>query len=159
MKRAQKTRFDRGVIQWSVILYIALLLPISLLHESGHASVCSAEGFGYSLWLDGMGGHTLCAGVPANSIAYGAMGGIFGILGSGAIIAFWALVKRRPAILVVGLAFAADQFAKMILEGFFIRAYASGATDLFLTALQLVSWLGLTFYFAKRPLEKAAELR
>lgn len=143
-------RLDRSVIQWSVILYIALLIPVSLLHETGHALVCSAAGFGYSLWIDGTGGHTVCAGAPRDSVAYGAMGGLFGLLGSAAIILFWTVTKRKyPAVLVVGLAYAVDQSAKLVLEGFFTRLYVSGATDAFLTALQLVSWIGMTIYFAR----------
>ncbi|AIC14372.1 hypothetical protein [Nitrososphaera viennensis] len=154
-------RLNRGVIQWSVMLYIALVVPVSLLHETGHAFVCSASGFGYSLWIDGMGGHTVCAGAPGDSVAYGAMGGVFGLLGSAAIIGFWAVAKRRkhPAVLVVGLAYAVDQAAKLILEGFFTPLYASGATDLFLTALQLASWIGLTIYFARTPRAQAVASR
>lgn len=153
-------RLNRRVIQWSVILYIALLIPVSLLHETGHALVCSASGFDYSLWIDGTGGHMVCAGAPSNSVAYGAMGGVFGLLGSAAIIGFWAATKRKhPAVLVVGLAYAVDQSAKLILEGFFTPLYASGATDPFLTILQLASWIGLTIYFAKVPQTHAVASR
>lgn len=150
MAALTSTRLDRRVIRWSVILYIALIVPISLLHESGHALVCSASGFGYSMWIDGTGGHTVCDAVPRNSVAYGAMGGIFGLLGSFTMIGLWAATKKKhPALLVVGLAYAVDQTAKLVLEGFFVRLSASGATDVFLTALQLASWIGITLYFAR----------
>jgi hypothetical protein len=152
---SKRTYLDRRVIQWSVILYIALLMPISLLHETGHAVVCSSEGFGYSLWLDWTGGHTLCSGIPASGIEYGVMGGVFGLLGSTVIIALWALVRRarrHPAMLVVGLAYFVDQGVKTILEGFFTVLYTSGATDVLLTILQVASWIGLTIYFARVPL-------
>lgn len=146
-------RLDQGVIRWSVILYIVLLLPVSLLHESGHALVCSASGFSYSLWLDGRGGHTLCNGVPQDAIRYGAMGGLFGMAGAGAMLAVWA-AKRHPAILVVALAYMVDQAAKLVLEGLFTRLYVTGSTDLFLTILQLASWIGFMLYFARRPSEQ-----
>ena len=146
-------RLDRSVIRWSVILYVALLLPFSLLHESGHALVCSSSGFSYSLWLDGRGGHTLCNGVPQEAITYGAMGGIFGMAGAGAMLGVRA-AKRHPALLVVGLAYMVDQAAKLILEGFFTRLYVSGSMDLFITALQLASWIGFMLYFARRPFEQ-----
>lgn len=151
----QRTLLDRRVIQWSVILYISLLMPMSLLHEAGHALVCSSEGFGYRLWLDGTGGHTLCSGIPADSTAYGTIGGAFGVLASAAIIAFWAFARRHMAILAVGLAYAIDQAAKMFLEGFFTGAYASGLLDLPLTALQVVSWIGITLYLARRSVAVA----
>jgi hypothetical protein len=161
MATSTPLRLNRGVIRWSVILYIALLVPVSLLHETGHALVCSASGFSYSLWIDGTGGHTVCAGAPGNPVEYGAMGGAFGLLGSAAIVGFWAAAKRtrHPAVLVVGLAYAVDQAAKLVLEGFFTSLYASGATDLFLTALQLVSWIGLTIYFARAPRAQAVASR
>lgn len=144
------TRLDRRVIRWSVILYIALLLPVSLLHESGHALICSASGYSYSLWLDGRGGHILCSGVPLDSVTYGAMGGVFGIIGALAMMAVW-VAKRHPAILVVALAYMVDQAAKLVLEAFFARLYVSGATDLFVTTLQITSWIGFMMYFARRP--------
>ena len=151
---ARKTLLDKRVIQWSVILYIALMVPMSLLHEAGHALVCSSEGFGYRLWLDGAGGHTLCSGIPTDTPAYGAIGGAFGVLGSGAIVALWVF-KRHPAILAVGLAYGIDQAAKLFLEGFFTGAYAYGTLDIPLTALQVVSWIGITLYLARRSVAVA----
>lgn len=147
------TRLNRRVIRWSVILYIALLLPVSLLHESGHTLICSTSGYSYSLWLDGRGGHILCSGVPLDSITYGAMGGVFGIIGAIVIMAIW-VAKRHPAILVVALAYMVDQAAKLVLEAFFARLYVSGATDLFITALQIASWIGFMLYFARQPSEQ-----
>jgi hypothetical protein len=151
MASSTPVQLNRNVIRWSVVLYIVLLVPFTLLHEAGHVLVCSASGFDYSLWIDGTGGHTVCSGRPSNSVLYGAMGGMFGLLGSMAMIGCWAATKRtrQSAVLIVGLAYAVDQSAKLILEGFFTSVYASGATDLFLTVLQLASWIGLMIYFAK----------
>jgi hypothetical protein len=142
-------RLDRGVILWSVTLYITLVVPVSFLHELGHAYICTVSGFDYSLWIDETGGHTLCSGMPKDLILYGAAGGAFGLLGSTAIVGMWAFVKRHPALLVIGLAYAVDQITKLILEGFFARIYLSGSIDLLVTVLQLTSWVGLTLYFAR----------
>ncbi len=142
-------KLSRKVITWSVLLYLILLYPISLFHELGHAYECASNGLKYQIWLDGRGGHTICYGSPRNGLAYNTMGGIFGVIGSAVIIAIWAFAKRHPAILVVGLAFLVDQFAKIILEGFYIRAYLSGALDVYITALQIISWLGFMLYFAR----------
>jgi hypothetical protein len=153
----QRALFNRRVIQWSIILYIALLEPLSLLHEAGHALVCSSQGFTYSIWLDWAGGHTLCSSVTANAAQYGVMGGVFGLLGSAAIIASGVLAGNRRnrfyhnILLPVGLAYLVDQAAKAVLEGFFSAVYTSGAIDVFITVLQLASWMGLAFYFAHKP--------
>jgi len=142
-------KLSRKIIAWSVVLYFALLIPISLLHELGHAYECASNGLKYQIWVDGRGGHTICYGSPRDGLTYNASGGIFGAFGSVAIIAVWAFAKRHPAILVVGLAFLVDQVAKIILEGFYIRYYLYGALDGYITALQIVSWLGFMIYFAR----------
>ena len=142
---------------WSVVLYFALGIPVSLLHETGHVYVCTASGFDYDIWIDVTGGHMVCYGRPSDSFAYNAMGGVFGLAGSAAIVAAW-MAKRHYAILAVGLAYSVDQAAKIILEGLYTTTYASGAIDGYITALQVASWLGFMLYFArvKKPATVAA---
>jgi hypothetical protein len=149
---------SRQVIVWSVVLYFALSIPVSLLHELGHVYVCTVSGFAYSIWIDAAGGHTICFGRMQDSFAYNAMGGVFGLAGSAAIITVWLFAKRHYAILAVGLAYSVDQTAKIILEGLYTRTYASGAIDGYITALQVASWLGFMLYFArtKEPAKIAA---
>ena len=142
-------KFSRQVIIWSVVLYFALSIPISLLHELGHVSVCAASGFDYRIWVDATGGHMLCSGRPQERLAYNAMGGIFGAIVSAAILASWTLAKRHYAVLVVGLAYMVDQIAKIILEGFYTRLYEVHTLDGYITALQIVSWIGFMLYFAR----------
>lgn len=151
-------KLSRQVIVWSVILYFALSIPVSLLHELGHVYVCTTSGFAYRIWIDVTGGHMLCYGRPQDSFAYSAMGGVFGLVGSATIIPVWLLAKRHYAILAVGLAYSVDQAAKIILEGHFTRIYASGAIDGYITVLQVASWLGLMLFFAriKEPAKIAA---
>jgi hypothetical protein len=101
----------------------------------------------------------LCSGRLMNaSFAYNAMGGVFGLAGSTAIITVWQIGKRHYAILAVGLAYFVDQSAKIILEGLYTRTYESGAIDGYITALQVLSWLGFMLYFArvKEPAEVTA---
>ena len=151
-------KLNRKVVLWSVFLYLVLGFPISLLHETGHVYICAAGGFDYSIWLDARGGHMECSGNPGDSPAENAVGGLFGLAGSAAIVAVWRFAKRHYAILAVGLAYAVDQAAKVILEGFFTRAYVSGSMDLYITALQVASWVGFMLYFARIP-EKVAVSR
>lgn len=128
---------------------MALSIPVSLLHELGHVYVCTANGFDYRMWVDATGGHMICSGRPQHSFVYNAMGGVFGIAGSGAIITVWLFVKRHYAILAVGLAYSVDQAAKIIFEGLYTKTYESGAIDGYITALQVASWLGFMLYFAR----------
>lgn len=141
-----------------MVLYFALSVPVSLLHELGHVLVCTSSGFDYRIWIDVTGGHMVCYGRPSDSFAYNAMGGAFGLAGSAGIVAVWVLAKRHYAILAVGLAYSVDQAAKIILEGIYTPTYASGVIDVYITALQVASWLGFMLYFArtKEPTKVAA---
>lgn len=142
-------QLDRRVVLLSVALYIGLGIPISLLHETGHVSVCTANGYGYRVWVDFTGGHMLCFGRLEDNFVYNAMGGLFGLAGSAAlVIAYFA--KRHYALLAVGLAYAVDQGAKILLEGLYSPIYNSGAIDVYITALQVASWLGFMLYFANK---------
>lgn len=154
-----KRKLDRRIIILSVVLYLALSIPISVLHELGHVVVCSASGYEYQIWVDASGGHTVCSGNSSVLAPYNTFGGIFGLIGSGAIIGVWLLTTRKHAwILVVGLAYLVDQTGKVVLEGFMMAAYSAGRFDGYVTALQLTSWIGLTLYFAART-RSEAEIR
>lgn len=142
-------KLSRRVVIWAVILYLALGIPVSLVHELGHVYVCTSSGFDYQIWIDITGGHMVCSGRPADSFAYNAMGGIFGVIGSAGIIAAWLFAKKHYAILAVGLAYLVDQSAKIILEGIYTPVYASGAIDGYITALQVASWIGFMLCFAR----------
>lgn len=142
-------QLNRRVMQWTVVLYLALMIPITLLHESGHVYVCAENGYQYRVWIDVTGGHMQCFGRLESVPIYNALGGLFGLAGSGAIIAVWLAAKKHVAILAVGLAYVVDQSAKVILEGFFTRVYLSGSLDVFITSLQLASWFGFMLYFAR----------
>lgn len=151
-------KLSRKVVLWSVILYFALGIPISLIHELGHVLVCTSSGFDYAIWIDVTGGHMVCSGRPADSFAYNAMGGVLGVIGSIGIMTAWLFAKRHYAILAVGLAYFVDQSSKVILEGIYTPVYASGEIDAYITALQVASWLGFMIYFAriKEPAKIAA---
>ncbi len=146
-------RVNRRAIILSVIFYIALSIPMSLFHEFGHVAVCAANGLDYRIWVDARGGYTICldGGNIANTPLYNMFGGIFGLVGSSAIIEAWIIIKRHIWILAVGLAYIVDQFAKMILEGFMTAAYTSGRIDGYVIAIQLAAWIGFTLYFARIP--------
>lgn len=142
-------RLDRRVILLSVALYIGLGVPMSLLHETGHVYVCASNSFDYRVWVDFTGGHMLCFGRLEEVFVYNAMGGLFGLAGSAALVVAYFVV-RYYAFLAVGLAYAVDQGAKILLEGMYGSLYNSGAIDVYITALQVVSWFGFMLYFARK---------
>ncbi len=141
----------RRVIGYSYLLYIVLITPVTLIHELGHTAICSANGYHFAIWLDLRGGHSLCYGTSDNSLIMGAMGGIFGLMASSGILAFWYYFSKRVvSIAAVALALMLDQGLKIILEGFLPTLYSAGMFDLFITILQIVSLAIFAIYLARK---------
>ena len=81
----------------------------------------------------------------------GAMGGMFGLLASAGILAFWYyFCKRVMPIATVAMAFMLDQGLKIILEGFFPTFYSAGRFDLSITLLQSISVAVFAVYFTRK---------
>ena len=155
------TKFNeyRRIIGYSYLLYIMLVIPVSLFHELGHTAVCYASGYQFYIWLDFRGGHSLCYGTLENNLITGAMGGIFGLVASLGILAFWyCFSKRHISLAVVGLALAFDQGLKIILEVFLQRLYSAGMLDIVLTILQILSVALFAIYFVRRQRQEANRL-
>ena len=141
----------RRIIGYSYLLYIVFIIPVSLFHELGHAAVCYANGYPFDMWLDFRGAHSLCYGVPDNNLLIGAMGGMFGLLASLGILAFWHYFSKTIVPLApVALALMLDQGLKIILEGFLPRFYSAGRFDLFITILQIITVALFAIYFARK---------
>ena len=141
----------RRIIGYSYLLYIAFIIPISLLHEFGHVAICSADGYQFDMWLDLTGGHSLCYGTPGDNLVMGAMGGIFGLLASLGILAFWHyFCKKGVPIAAVALALMLDQGIKILLEGFLPGLYSAGRFDLLITILQIISVAVFAIYFTRK---------
>ncbi len=141
----------RRIIGYSYLWYILLITPVSLIHEIGHAAICSANGYHFAIWLDFRGGHSLCYGTLENDLIMGSMGGIFGLITSFGILGFWYhFSKRLVSIAAVALAIMLDQGLKIILEGFLPILYSAGRFDLFITILQIISVAIFALYLARK---------
>jgi hypothetical protein len=141
----------RRVLGYSYLLYIVVIVPVSLIHELGHTTVCSAAGYQFRIWLDFRGGHSICYGILGDDSVIAAMGGIFGLIAALGIFAIWYFFSKRVTPLaVVGLALALDQGLKIILEVFLQRLYSAGMFDLLITILQIISVALFAIYFARK---------
>jgi hypothetical protein len=79
------------------------------------------------------------------------MGGMFGLLASLGILAFWRYFSRTIVPLgPVALALMLDQGLKIILEGFLPRLYSAGRFDMLITILQIISVALFAIYFARK---------
>ena len=101
--------FNRRVMLWSVGLYLVLAILMSILHEIGHIAVCAADGHDYGIWVEARSGHMICFGTPETTFAYNALGSVFGLAGSAAMVVVWRLLMpEQLGMLAVGLAYAVD---------------------------------------------------
>ena len=149
----------RRIIGYSYLLYIVLVIPISLFHELRHTAVCYMSGYQFDIWLDFRGGHSVCYGIFDYNLVTGALGGIFGLLASLAILAIWyCFSKTLVPLAVVGLALALDQGLKIILEVFLPRLYSAGMFDLLITILQIISVALFAIYFARKQKQEYTRL-
>jgi hypothetical protein len=141
----------RRIIGYSYLLYIVFIIPVSLLHELGHVAICSANGYQFDMWLDLRGGHSICYGTPGDNFVMGAMGGIFGLLASLGILAFWHyFCKKAVPIAAVALALMLDQGIKIFLEGFLPGLYSAGRFDLLISILQIITVAVFAIYFTRK---------
>jgi hypothetical protein len=101
--------FNRRVILWSVALFLALAILMSILHGMGHIAVCAADGHDYRIWLGARSGHMICFGTPEATFAYNAIGSVFGLADTAAMVVVWRRVMpEQLGMLAVGLAYAID---------------------------------------------------
>lgn len=121
----------------SVLLYVTLTVPVSIVHELGHGLVCSSSGGKYNISIDFTGGHISCLASLQNRTLYYIMGGIFGTVAAAAMLGLYRFAIKNKALLIIGLAFLVDQVAKIIIEGFVTGSYLSGSLDVIITVVQL----------------------
>ncbi|NWG37824.1 hypothetical protein [Nitrososphaera sp.] len=139
----------QGVVVHSFLFYFALLIPISALHEFGHGVVCWMEGDTFRIGLTMRGMWLDCLADVDGNTFFLAIGGVFGLAGSLAIIVASRAV-RSVALLTVGLAFSVDHGAKIFLEGFLTEFYFTSTSDIVVTAIQVGSLGGLLWWFIVR---------
>jgi hypothetical protein len=157
--RMTKLNEYRRLIGYSYLIYVVLIIPVTVVHELGHTVVCSVSGYQFHIWIDFRGGHSICYGISSDNLVIGAMGGIFGLLGSLGVLTIWYLLSKRfLPLAVVGLALAVDQGLKIILEVFLPRLYSAGMFDLPITILQIISVALFALYFVRKQRPEVSPL-
>lgn len=145
----------RRLVAYSAAAYLALLFPVLLLHEGGHALVCAQSGHTPTMSIDLTGGHLECSGTPGWIFSYYTAGGTVGLAGSAAVVVAWLFFPRHSWLLVAGTAHSLNQVAIVMLEGFFTDVYLSGAISAHLTFYYVGAFFGVVFLLTRLPVSVA----
>ena len=88
MKLFSQTTLDYKTFRNATILLAILIIPMSYIHETGHAIVCASQGNEFKIGFSVNGGSLVCLGQLENPVLFYAFGGIFA-----AIVALMPLTK------------------------------------------------------------------
>jgi len=119
-----------------------MVIPLSVVHEVGHAFVCDIYEQEYSISLSLFGrSNVVCHGNDMNRILYGAAGGLSVMSISLALLLMPGI--RNNAGMRVGLvSIVSVSFVNAVVEGFFYDFYNG---NLFVSELGLLAVLSLVF--------------
>jgi hypothetical protein len=143
------------ILLLSLAFYAVLAFPINYAHEAGHHWVCVAGAHESQIWLSVEGGHQTCSGNPENVMLYYASGGMMGLAVALALtVTSLRLSPRRygaglipAAMLLTGLTYSVDNFAKIFLEVFVTGIYHSSLGAVLMAPFQIgilfAIWLNL----------------
>lgn len=138
------------MIIFSVVLLVALSIPSQLLHELGHAAVCSSSGLDYYLRINFVMSSVVCSGIPDNLFWYYASGGVI------AGIAFFSLgFMPFQAIKIAGWSIAVPNALAGLLEGFFHDVYFSLEGYIAIQVFAAMIFICLLNRFGLQRLEQA----
>lgn len=125
------------LLVFSLVMYAALVLPLGLMHELGHHWICLSAGYSSNIWFGIDGGHQTCGGSPENTIMYYTSGGMMGLAASLMVAVSALYSKYATPLLIAGLTYAVDNFAKIFLEGFMTNMYLSDLGGVLLAPFQI----------------------
>src|SRR5437773_10057091 len=90
----QLKQVDAKVLQFSLLLFFTLVIPVSLVHESGHVSVCVMAGHSATVNISGRGMSSTCA-PDLQTLQFYVTGPAFGTMAGLAILAFGSHLRRH----------------------------------------------------------------
>jgi len=134
---------DYDILKKATILMIILIIPMSYVHEIGHAIICSLEENEFHISVGVNGGSIVCIGQLENKILFYAFGGFFVTMVSLIPLTNYSWVKRNSWILIVSLSFALAHGINAIVETVFNKWYLENLTE----SLILLSLISFACYF------------
>lgn len=153
MKTSKVVDPRRKLAGGAIFIFSLALIPITLVHETGHYLVCRASGNDCTIGINYQGGYSVCMGEPANAFLYSISGGL---LAATIALSPLAFRSRLPNYAVIAsLALGLPEIAKAILEGFAKDTYTSGILSVPLLAAYFGT-LTILIVIALRKMQRTA---
>ena len=145
-------KLDFSIIVKAVLILFAIMIPLSYVHEAGHATICEMEGHSFDISVDLTGGSMVCHGDVDNYLVYRAAGGLSAMVASFVPLLAYSWMKRHPYFLIAFLAMGIGHGLNAGIETFLFDSYItdhkiwSGLMGLF----AFLIYLGLAPKYAKK---------
>lgn len=149
----QKIVLDSKTVFWSIGFLTAFFIPVTYVHELGHAIVCSSEGLEYKIAVGINGGFTLCKGDLKNDFIYWMMGGTLATVVSLIPLAFRKLTLKNPSVLIASLSFATGNGFIAIVETVAHQSYINDSVMWYgvSAVVNVVTFIVLVLKYAQKP--------
>lgn len=147
-----RLRFNKRITLLSLVVLIAGVTPAQVIHEAGHAAVCSYEGYQYEISMDAFGAYTICQGEVGENLLFRAFGGVFASL-----VFFGILIipkfRSTPWLFIPMLSLSLGHLANAFVETFAYESYIAGDV-IWSGVLMMVSYavfIGLLIKYGRTP--------
>ncbi len=112
---------NKRIVLGAIAALAALTVPMSYVHEYGHALICAAEGLRYEVTVNVLGAGTYCDGDMQNLFLYHLFGGLLAAMVAGAgTVLTW---KKFRYVGIALLALTTGHGINAIVEGFIFDWY------------------------------------
>ena len=152
MKLFSQTTLDYKTFQNATILLVILIIPMSYIHETGHAIICSVEENEFNLSVGINGGSLVCLGELENKILFYSFGGLFAMLVALSPFVNFTWMKENRWALIVSLSLAIGHGTNAIVETIFNSWYLQQTIGplILLNGVSISAYFLLLFYLGRK---------
>ena len=152
MVKNQYQIVNYDILKKASLLMIILIIPMSYVHETGHAIICSLEENEFHLAVGINGGSLVCLGGLENKILFYAFGGLFATLVALAPLVNFRWMKKNSWALIVSLSLAMGYGVNAIVEIVFNNWYLQQTIEplILLNGVSISVYFLLLLYFGRK---------
>jgi len=152
MKLFSQATLDFKTFRNATILLAILIIPMSYIHETGHAIVCASQGNEFKIGLGVNGGSLVCLGQLENPVLFYAFGGIFAAIVALIPLIKFDWIKKNRWVLIPSLSLAIAHGVNAIVEAGFNKWYLQHTTEplILLNGISFSAYFLLLLYFGRK---------
>jgi len=152
MSSNQYQIIDYDILKKATILMIILIIPLSYVHETGHAIICTVEENEFHLSVGINGGSLVCLGELENKILFYSFGGLFAMLVALSPFVNFTWMKENRWALIASLSLAIGHGINAIVETIFNSWYLQQTIEpiILLNLVSISAYVLLLFYYGRK---------